>query len=227
MASTTERVGFAVDRRPATYPASEQCERPAAGDVVGGRHQVEQQPAAEAERPSPPRSRAAGPRATTTSSTTSGTIPWNARCGNTETCRTRAVSIAQSAAAARGVLIRMAPVGLDDGAVAVGAGRHDDADEVEGAEVDVRVDDRALGGVADAGVDRADDADRHSGDVRRAVLAAPGDDRVALRGHRRSGRRARGRAVRPRRSRRGRRGRAGSRSSCCCRRGRRRSSRRR
>ena len=47
-------------------------------------------------------------------------------------------------------------------AIGGGAARDDHADEVEGAEVDQRLDDRALGGLAHRGEDLDDLADRHA-----------------------------------------------------------------
>ena len=78
-----------------------------------------------------------------------------------------------------------------------GAGRDDDADQVEGAEVDVRGRSRRAASTR-AGWRRpaVDAADRHAGDVGRAVLAAPGDDGVALGRAPRTGRPARGRGCR-------------------------------
>ena len=84
---------------------------------------------------------------------------------------------ARTAAITRLLALRRRGAGLDHGAVALGVGVDDDADEVERGEVDERVDHRVLGLLARAGEDRLDGAD---GDARRRTArrsaAAPGDD---------------------------------------------------
>ena len=100
----------------------------------------------------------------------------------------------------------------------------DDADEVERGEVDERLDRPPAASSRGLVYTDVDLADRDAGDVRRAALAAPGDDDVARGRRPRCRRRGRGRGGRCRRCRRGR---AGSRPPCWSRAGRRPPSRRR
>src|SRR4051794_795354 len=137
-----------------------------------------------------------GPRtsaaATTTSSARFGTTPLKERAAKTATWRTTASTMTPARPRARSTGMSAGPFrtvrgGLegtraDHGAVALGVRVDDDADEVEGAEVHERGDHRARGLLSRGAVDRRDPADRHPGDVRRPVLAAPGDEVVALGG---------------------------------------------
>src|SRR4051812_2577331 len=168
---------------PATYPTttSASAQRPARWSAGGARSRAT--PAAK-----PSTIANCGPRVSAAPTTTSrqrfGTTPCQARCGNSDTWSTSANETIAKATSARSQVIGASssqrPVRLDDGAVARRTGRDDDADQVERAEVDVRVDHRALRGLTDAAVDVGDLADRHARDIGAAGLAAPGDDRVAL-----------------------------------------------
>ena len=109
---------------PGDVADDQQRERPAAGDVVGGRHAGRAAGRRRSRGPSPTPSRSRSPTATTTSRTTSG---HHAVEGEVREHRDLEDERGQQRPAAprRRVAWRssQAPVGLDDGAVAVGPGR--------------------------------------------------------------------------------------------------------
>ena len=176
--------GEVARRRPAPAPSGRRRGRPAA-------------PGRSASPPTKPSTAAnSGPRvspaATTTSRTRFGTTPLVGEVAKKLTCSTTATSRSSdeeraprtSGMSAASWLVGASSAGhlagLDHRTVALGVAVDDDPDEVEGREVDERVDHRVLGLLARAGEHRLDGADRDAGDVRRAVAAAPGDDDVVL-----------------------------------------------
>ncbi len=133
--------------RPATYPTTSRAsaQRPATWSAGGARSSSSPAPKPSTMPKWAPR---ASPPATTTSSTRSGPTPRQARCGKTrglqhqrDERRRRARRRARGGVAGGS---SQAPVGLDDGAVAGVPEGTTTPDDVEGGEVDVGVDHRAL-----------------------------------------------------------------------------------
>ena len=217
-------VGWAsLTHPPGEVADDDQRQRPAPGDVVGRRCEVERR----GRRRSPSTAANSGPRtsaaATTTSRQRLGTTPSHAKCGKTDTCRTTA----QRRARARPRRARRL----------MASHRSSRRPRSRRGRSGCRTARRRRPGRASrsrrtarsrpAWTSRAgccrprDPADRDAGDVRRTVLAAPGDDGVVLGGDRGVVDELEVEAAVAGRARRGR---AGSRPPCCARAGRRRPS---
>ena len=130
-------------------PDQQQRQRPAAGDVVGRRGEVEQDPG----RRSRGRLANCGPRVSAAPTTTSrhevgdDAVPGDVR--EDADLEDQGDARREHPRPARGARSSQAPVGLDRRRGRSSCpGGDDDADEVEGGEVDERLDDGALGGLA-------------------------------------------------------------------------------
>ena len=150
-----------------------------------------------------------GPRTsaapTTTSSTRLGTTPCQAKCGKSVTCSTSGDDDSSVRPSARG---RCSSAGSRRPRSRRGRSRSRTAPRRRPGRATrsrrTARSRRAARCSREAGVDAGHPADRHAGDVRRAALAAPGDDRVVAWPAPRSGRPARGRGRPSSPSRRGR-----------------------